>query len=213
MSPKPTRVEVKLPLPADVAGTIMKLIGTAYPTARMETAFQGMVFLIDDDARPVEVEEFTPDAREGDTQITELGGDTFGFSSETLAAAMLEVVEGALDGTPGAVNYIEQKLWSRATNKQYVMTFQRAEGKTPHELRTAADAEVAHLEQVLAKTRAALATYEAVPHHDENTMESTEESYDRGFAIGHNAALDAVSIALGAAEGARYKFEEHARGR
>lgn len=211
MSSNPTRVTVNLPLPADMAGTIMKLIGTAYPTARLETGFHTMVFLIDQDARPVEVAEFSPDHVEGDVQITGLDKSTFSFSSESLAAAMLEVVEGTLDGTPGAVNYIEQKLYSRATGKQYVMTFQREDGKTPHELRQTADDDAAHLRNVIAKTRAALATYEAVPHQDENTTESTEQSYDRGFAEGHNAALSAVAMAMTATEAARYKFEEHAQ--
>lgn len=203
MSSDSTRVTVSLPLPADVAGTIMKLIGTAYPSARMEAGHGAMVFLIDDDARPVEVDEFTPETREGDTLITKLDAGTFGFSSETLAAAMLEVVEGTLENTPGAINYIEQKLYSRTTGKRYAMTFQREDGKTPHELRTAADTEVDHLQQVLAKTRAALAMHMPVPSHEETKAESSEDIADageRGFAIGHNAALDAVATAMRAAE-------------
>lgn len=148
MTADQTRIEVQLPLPADVAGTLMKLIGTAYPRARMEAAASRMVFVIDGSQRPLPVDEFTPDTRDGDTVITNMGGSTFGFSSESLAAAMLEVVEGALADTPEAINYIEQQLYSRTTGKRYVMTFQHADGKTPHELRLEAEAEVARLEAI-----------------------------------------------------------------
>lgn len=137
------RVTVSLPLPLEIAGVLMKLIGTAWPGARIATNGDGMTFLIPKGVEAAEIHEVEVPEDESGSQLLALDGDGVRISTpEHLAVVAREVMTQAFDDYPDAVNYLEQRVWDRDTQKGYVMTFQRAEGKTPHELRQAAEREL-----------------------------------------------------------------------
>lgn len=154
-SEKTHPVTVALPLPLEIAGALMKLIGTAWPAARISTNGDGMTFLIPKGVEAAEIHDMETPEEETGAQLLALDGDGVRISTpQHLAAAALEVMSQAFDDNPDAVKYLEQRVWDRDTQKAYVMTFQRAEGKTPHELRRAA-------EQELEEARRQIATLEA----------------------------------------------------
>ena len=79
-----TRIQVALPLPMDVAATVMNLIGTAYPAALMEGKGHNMTFLIPDGARPRKVSKSKGkpiEASEPSVDILELGANGFTIST------------------------------------------------------------------------------------------------------------------------------------
>lgn len=67
-----------------------------------------------------------------------------------LAAAYVQAAEGML-GAFDAKNYTETRVWNRETGKPYVITFARADGQTPHELRREAERERDELRAELAR--------------------------------------------------------------
>jgi hypothetical protein len=149
MTDKETKIKVELPLPLDVAATITKLIGAAYPAAMMATDGYGrcMTFIIPYAARakrvskraaePQHVDEST------DADLLEMNANGVSISTpHELAAACLQIVKAAFEEYPDAKNYLEQKLWDQSTGKHYAMTFQRVEGSSPAELRTEAEAKI-----------------------------------------------------------------------
>jgi hypothetical protein len=153
-----TRIQVALPLPMDVAGTVMRLIGTAYPQALMEGNGRNMTFLIPEKARPRKVAKTKgkPEERlDVDSDLLELGPDGISISTpEALAAAALEIMRASFEQFPDAKNYLEQRCYDRATNRGYVMTFQRVEGKSAHELRQEAERKLELAEARIAELEA-----------------------------------------------------------
>lgn len=151
------RVDLGLPLPIDVASTIGNLIDAAYPGTVIDTtAGYGVMRLLLPEHRgrakkvnrravaaavvepselPLEVTGWQP---------TE-GGVQASFSApEQLVCAMLRLVKSVLDGTDGAVNYVEQEVVDReAPYNRYVVIAARSSGQTPHALRQAAEARLA----------------------------------------------------------------------
>lgn len=150
---KMTKIQIQLPLPMDVAGTLMRIIGTSYPAALMEGNSGTMTFLIPAKARPrkVSAKASKPDHVE-DTQanLLEIGPEGVSISTpEVLAAAALQIMKGSFEQYPDAKNYLEQRCYDRETNRGYVMTFQRVEGNTPHEMRQKAESKVARIEAAI----------------------------------------------------------------
>ncbi|MDJ0319778.1 hypothetical protein [Pseudarthrobacter sp. PS3-L1] len=159
MSEEMTRIQIALPLPMDVAATVMSLIGTAYPDALMEGKGHNMTFLIPDGSRPRKVSKAKSkpqEATEPSTALLECGPDGISISTpEKLAAACLEIMKASFEQFPDAENYLEQRLWDRESGKGYVMHFQRLEGKSPAELREAAERKLAVAEARIAELEAA----------------------------------------------------------
>lgn len=154
-----TRIQIALPLPMDVAGTVMRVIGMAYPEALMEGRDRSMTFLIPEGARPRKgtKAKAKPEKREElDTELLEVGPEGVSISTpEVLAAHALEIMKASFKEFPDAKNYLEQRCYDRETHKGYVMTFQRVEGKTAHELRQEAEAKLAKAEARIAELEAA----------------------------------------------------------
>lgn len=150
MSEKMTRIEIALPLPMDVAGTVMRVVGMAYPDALMEGGSRTMTFLIPEGARPRKGSKAKakPEQREDlDSELLDIGPDGISISTpEALAATALQIMKDSFEQFPDAKNYLEQRCYDRETHKAYVMTFQRAEGNTPHELRQRAEEKVQQIE-------------------------------------------------------------------
>lgn len=137
------KIRIDLPLPMDVAGTLMKLVGLAYPDALMEGNGRSMTFVLPEGTRPRKVAKTKAKAEtvlDETTDLLEIGPDGISISTpEHLAAACLEIMKTSFEQYPDAKNYLEQKVYDRATHKHYAMTFQRVEGKSPAELRTQAE--------------------------------------------------------------------------
>ena len=150
---KMTRIQIALPLPMDVAGTVMRVIGMAYPEALMEGRDRHMTFLIPEGARPRKGSKAKakPEQRDDvDSELLELGPEGISITTpEVLAAAALDIMRTSFEQFPDAKNYLEQRCYDRQTHKGYVMTFQRAEGKTPHEMRQQAEAKLARVEAAI----------------------------------------------------------------
>lgn len=142
-----TTITVGLPLPMDVAGTVMKLIGTAYPNASISNGAGGMNFSIPYGDRPKELpEDFSPETQlENSAEVLSFGPDengalTLGISTPSdLAEICFEVMRTSFEGNPDALNYLETKCYDRNNHDFYIMTFQRGKGKTPHEMRQLAE--------------------------------------------------------------------------
>ncbi|MGN7250074.1 hypothetical protein [Arthrobacter sp. SAFR-014] len=150
---KMTRIQVNLPLPMDVAGTVMRVIGMAYPEALMEGRGRSMTFLIPEGARPRKGSKTKakPEVRgDVEAELLEIGPQGISITTpEALAAASLDIMRTSFEQFPDAKNYLEQRCYDRATNRGYVMTFQRAEGNTPHEMRKKAEDKLARIEGAL----------------------------------------------------------------
>jgi hypothetical protein len=150
---KMTRVQIALPLPMDVASTVMRLIGMAYPEALMEGHDRSMTFLIPEGARPRKgsKNKAKPEQRDDvDSELLELGPDGISITTPgVLAAAALDIMRTSFEQFPDAKNYLEQRCYDRETHKAYVMTFQRAEGNTPHEMRQRAEDKLKRIEAVI----------------------------------------------------------------
>lgn len=157
-----TTVCVRGPLPADIASTILKLIGEAYPSTKVQTAGPGdaLNLLIPKNERPVHPD--SPSAGEPmELYRLDVNGASFSTSLE-LGATMTRVMEESF-AEFDAENYVEMKLsvpTSEGGTHHYAMIFARTEGQSPHELRQkaerraeAAESEVERLKEELAKLR------------------------------------------------------------
>lgn len=163
------KIDIALPLPMPVVGTLMKLIGVAYPTAEIANSHSGLRFLVPANAQPEEIpEDFTPEpSGDNDVNVTQFGPDGISVNTPTeLAAICLHVMKKTFEEFPDAKNYLETQCFDRGTGKSYILTFKRNEGKTPHEMRQLAEKERdearAELEQVqkeLKKTKDTLKSF------------------------------------------------------
>lgn len=151
MSDRTQQIQVQLPLPLDVAGTLMKLIGAVYPSARVRPfGSSHMVLEIDlEDRVPdgdvdaylegVSPELLSPEA--GETVLTNSGVT----APEWLARLAGSIMEIALDAAP---NYIEADFTINAGTDLTMIVARTAE-QTPHALRMKAEKRVTKLEEKL----------------------------------------------------------------
>lgn len=139
-----TEVRVRGPLPFDVAGTLVNAIGKLYPGALLGSSNDprdAIVIVIPDSERPGLP---LPD---GEVALDVISISPQGLQAMTpveLIAPLAAWVDQRFEET-GAENYIEQTVSLRDARHRYVLNFRRVEGKTPHELRRAAEAEAEQL--------------------------------------------------------------------
>ena len=97
-------------------------------------------------AAPVSMVD-VPDGVDVEATLASVYDGSFGMAMpEWFARIMLEGVRATLDANPGGVNYIEQQFYAEDESGQtvrYTVTVGRPKGKTPHELRVAADGRAA----------------------------------------------------------------------
>ena len=142
------RIRIRQPLPLDVAGNLIKAIGTMYPDAQIVLSEHGPDLVIDlgtrtarhskkriaaemDDGEPVDAGfSFTPD----------------GVKVSTPQEATLALAEWAyimLTAHEDAFNYVEQTVTLPADGdreaKRLLLTACWSKGQTPHALRMAAE--------------------------------------------------------------------------
>jgi len=162
-----TEIRIATPLPMDVAGTLMQLIGTAYPSAVIVSTPAGgmfdreyaLVMKVDPAQRAKRVtkkqaEEAKPDDIEHETDF--LGFDNGWISAsppEELGLYLGEIAHQMFTSTDGAINYVEWEVRAGEQDR-YVLSVAKSKEQTPHALRTKAEARVAELEAQLAGSRA-----------------------------------------------------------
>lgn len=144
-------VRIDLPLPLDVAGTLMKVVGAVYPGTRVATNTAGMVLTIPLESRIPDgdvdayLEGFEPemlDPEIGQTMLTRTGIS----APEWLANVVGGVAKIAIGEAP---NYIEAPYRAADGIETYVLTVARSKGQTPHQLRLAAEERIERLEAKL----------------------------------------------------------------
>ena len=105
------------------------------------------------EAENAELRECLADRVVNETLVTGLvmeSGITMGLKGG--AAQLLGEMLAAQIEETGAINYLELNFTSRtiAPNERYVVTIQKCSGRTPHQLRLVAEAELARLRASLA---------------------------------------------------------------
>lgn len=160
--PNYTQVRIGLPLPMDVTSSLMQVLGLAWPGALIGNGTQREMVLLLPKGVPVllakeDAAEQLLDAVQVATEetegfeFTEMGPGRFGMSMPEDMVRFFAGMAGAwFEHYPQATNYLEQKLIDPSTNRSFVVIVQRHEGKSPHDLREMAEAELA---SVIAENR------------------------------------------------------------
>lgn len=132
-------VRIRGPVPLDLAGTLLKAIGTLYPGTRIAPGRDGdaLTLLIPDEDRPAaEGLDVGPPLEMIRLDPT---GLTLGTPPE-LAATLARMAAETLGENPDAENYLEWTFHVPGDDDcRYVLTFARSTEQTPHELRLAAE--------------------------------------------------------------------------
>lgn len=149
-------VRFDLPLPLDMAATLMNLLGLAYPGAMIDLRHgdpRRMVIRVPDGERrrPKRVSKRAAEAaraiandedEEGLLGEMSEAGNVMIHPPERLAKAMVASLEASFEDEPLAENYLEWKLHDRSNHaRTWVVIAARSEGQTPHALRMKAEQE------------------------------------------------------------------------
>lgn len=147
-------VAIRLPLSVWVASRLMTAIDAAWPgimaTTNHPLAGDHLVFRVptNSDDGPIDVPPAVGQ-HDPDVLLTEIRDGSFGFSLPEYLAKLVGTLGIALLDDLDAANYVELRV-EDATGPLAV-TVQRHAGKSPHELRLAAEAERDMLRQVVRK--------------------------------------------------------------
>jgi hypothetical protein len=125
----------------------MRLIGTVYPHTSVRSDLGGLTFEIDDTDRvddPTVLERAaareTADEFSLDTYLREVSGSGVTITvPEALANIMVPMVESMMGEFPESTNYLETIVTSKVGPRRWVIITARAENRTPHALRLAAE--------------------------------------------------------------------------
>lgn len=155
-----TEVRIRGPLPLDVAGSLLNAVGTMYPGTRIASNAEGdaLTLLIPDTDRPAAEGLDVGEALE----VIRL--DPTGLSAVTppgIATAMAAMVDDLFAESPGAENYLEFTFAAPDhPHSTYVLICVKPGGETPHQLRLAADSELAAAEEEITRLKARIAELE-----------------------------------------------------
>lgn len=149
-----TPIEFKLPLPLDVAGTLLRLIGGAYPNAKVRPTNNGVMTVeigtkdrVPDADVDAFLEGFTPDLLDPEVGVSMLTEQ--GITAPQWLSAMLgRMADVALGDAP---NYIEAKFTLHNDGIQRLLTVARSPEQTPHELHMQAKDRINALEAKLSE--------------------------------------------------------------
>lgn len=157
-----TEIRIRGPIPADLASTLLALVGGAYPSAKAQSAAPGdaLSLLIPDEDRPVHPDS-PPTGHVAEVFRIDAEGLSFSTPYE-LASAMTQVLEDAFAEFEPE-NYLETKLsvpTAEGGERRYAMIFARTPGQSPHELRQAAERRAEAAEAEVQRLQAELARLE-----------------------------------------------------
>lgn len=153
-------------IPLDVAGTLLNLVGAAYPATTVSSDHRGMTFHIDpadrvDDPEVLEraaelkvaADEFTLE-----TYLRQLGDGAVAVTlPQVLAATLVGLAEGMFAEHGQDVNYLETTCTSTThPGQRWAVIVARSAGRTPHELRRAAETRADRAEAEIVRLRGKL---------------------------------------------------------
>lgn len=176
----PVRVEIGLPLPMDVAGTLMEVIGIAYPNSMVRTdgrpgRMTMEILESDRGSKPIPKRKVKAARQEASPDDTEV--ELAGFAEEEGALVMKvstpqeatrRLAEWAvlmLDN-PDATNYVEQEA-TTAEGLRFVVIAARSKAQTPHKLRMKAEKSYAELVETMYDFAATLDAEADAGRHDD----------------------------------------------
>jgi hypothetical protein len=180
MTTDDVHVRIDMPLPLDVANTLMGVIGAVYPGAMIDTTvgYGSLSFRIPgEDRRPRLPGKkklaalHVPEPDEPAARAQALGFDADGAVSvspaEELTAIMLAPVRQLFeDHGDAAKNYVSWEVLDRAEpGRRWFLFAARSAQQTPHELRMKAEAEVTRLQRIVDSVAAVAA---AAQEHEES---------------------------------------------
>ena len=140
------KIEIRLPLPLDIAGTLTNLIGTCYPSARIATNSADLTILISNTDRKRKVNKRTAAAAKISTDDPTAEGFISAIHDDGATIGLPEVASRNLAGWcatwlesyPDA-NYLETTATDPETGRRYVIIACNSPAQTPHALRQAAE--------------------------------------------------------------------------
>lgn len=146
-SDEDTVITIALPLPMPVYGTLMKLIGAAYPQAHIGDARygNGLNFIIPKGVTAKRVSKANAKAIEpvegtDDVDVLSAGPGNLGLSlARKIADEYVVAARETFKENPAGTNYVEHTVIDRETYQRYVLIFAHSPEQTPHELRMAAE--------------------------------------------------------------------------
>lgn len=130
------------PIPADVLGTLMSACDKAWSGTAVVAPHPGESarIRIDDDARPGHDQDVEA------MEVISLGPEGLRLAQPQFVMDYLLAMLSAMTAEfPDFENYLEQRLRDPETAEEFVLTIRRIEGKSPHELRLAAEEKLAAL--------------------------------------------------------------------
>lgn len=182
-------IDIKLPLPMPIAGTLMKLIGTAWPEARIgdDSYGSGMTFIIPQGAKPKRVTKAAAKAIVDDhptdvvlPDVVEFGPNGMNTSVSRMVADQLVVAaRETFTENPDALNYTETLVTDRENGARYVMIFARSPQQTPHKLRMGAERALKDAQKRNAALEAELAKYRDAWLVDRIAEASAKHEYEK----------------------------------
>ncbi|MBJ7481773.1 hypothetical protein ACU5JM_09590 [Rhodococcus erythropolis] len=153
-----TKIEVRLPLPLDVAASITSAFGCLWPNAVIDTKASNSGYLTmriphDDRCKTKRAATKIRAAKtylESEIEACVRGFDTDGSmradATAYLGHTMGAAARAAFEDNAEAINYLEMTVQDRDTNKVYVITAARSESQTPSALHKQALSRIAELE-------------------------------------------------------------------
>lgn len=174
-------------IPMDVFTTLGRLVGYAYPDATIGNGEDGRGYTlclpagtrakrVTKKAAQAAVEPHDPDEPQVDVVGVTEEGTLRATVPQQLVAVLAPIALAMLEETD-APNYVEQTVHHPDTHERVVIIVQKPNGKTPHELRTEADAKAE-------EARAALRDLVALKDgpRDDHYRAAKEAAWDRARA-------------------------------
>ncbi|QNO01137.1 hypothetical protein [Mycobacterium phage CELFI] len=158
-------IRIELPLPIDITGTLINVIGLTWPHAVIKDdgndkgwrSENRLVLSIPPEDRHKSVKKAEKYAKvkahlkaETDSMISELDPNAFSLGLPAwLADQFIAIAKVWHAQYPEDANYLESRLREKDTNQEWVFYVAKAKDRTPHALREKAEARVAELEAEL----------------------------------------------------------------
>jgi hypothetical protein len=172
-------VRIELPLPMDLTGTLLQVIGMTWPGTMIKDgkgewrSDSRLVLAIPNAERhksPKKAEKYAKVKAHldgwADTVLNDLGPSGVGFGLPMYVADLLiGMCQAQFEQCPDAENYFESTVYDRENHTRYVVICARSEGQTPHALRRQAEAERDDALAEVERLRAALDDRNIITDH------------------------------------------------
>lgn len=155
-----TSIRIAAPLPLNVAGALMQMIGTAWPEAVIQQSERNVLHMLVPPARAADVDQEFLERLGKTTEDVTAEAEFLGFRDGWLALAPPEELQIHLGGVahsiftshqPDAINHVEWevKTGNEPDDAHYVLSISTRKERTPLAMRKQAEAEVERLKSLL----------------------------------------------------------------